>query len=178
MARTIAVLVLGLGLFADANAQSSFKIVPGLMHGSAPKVLVDALVPSSRLSRAGAVTTTALSSKYRTTSLALGATANPFGRAGQLATNDDPNCDELGGSDKWFHVGTFFVGTLGIYLVFKGLFKLPKAASYILAAATATALGIAREISDRNSDKNCFSEQDLLANSAGILAAGIVIAIF
>lgn len=162
-----------------AQAQSSFKLVPGLIHGAAPRVVVDRLDPSAN---AGVgifdpgITLPGICGRSVTT--AQGATSAPVGLTRQLVTNDDPNCGDFWGSDKWRHIGVWFVGTAALYLFFKSVFKTSKGVSFILSAAVMTGIGLAREISDANSDKNCFSEQDLFANSIGILAAGVVIAIF
>jgi EamA domain-containing membrane protein RarD len=95
-----------------------------------------------------------------------------------MSIQDDPKCHDFWGSDKWRHIGVWFGGTLGIYLFFKSVVKTSKLTSFVLSAAVMSVIGVAREISDSNSEKNCFSEQDLFANSLGILSAGIVIAIF
>jgi len=104
--------------------------------------------------------------------------------AGVLATftgsdeHQAPDCDRLGGADKARHAGIFFATTLGLQLFFQSGLGLSKTTSYILSAVVATTIGIGKELYDwKISDKNCFSEQDLLANSAGILAAGLVITI-
>lgn len=106
------------------------------------------------------------------------AVEGPVGVSRFLGTAEDPDCDDFWGSDKWRHVAVFFAGSLGLYLFFKSVLKASKLTAYLLSAVVMTTVGVAREIADGNSEKNCFSEQDLFANTIGILAAGVVIAIF
>jgi len=183
--------VLTVLLFGGVQAESSFKLVPGLLYGSAPRVLARELLPAVTITgqRHAAILplnfdgrlptdTDGTTRNYESTTVVLRAISGPLGASRILNTNADPDCDEFWGPDKWRHAGIWFTGTLGIYLFFKNVFKASKLASYLLSATVMSIVGLAREISDSNSDKNCFSEQDLLANTMGILAAGVVITIF
>ena len=111
-------------------------------------------------------------------SVPAGKQSGPVGASRLLTTFDDPDCDDFWGPDKWRHVGVWFGGTLGFYLFFKTVFKTSKGVAFLISAVVMSAIGLAREISDANSEKNCFSEQDLFANTVGIMSAGLVIAIF
>jgi len=176
--RSILALFLALAVTSVAGAQTSFRLVPGLLQGDAPRVFVDELIPAKRFADRFVPTAPVHATGFVSGSRSWAATASVFRGTSANNLNVDPNCDEFWGEDKWTHVGLGLAGTLGLYLVFKTIFKLPKTASYVLAASVATVFGVAREISDSNSEKACFSEQDLFANSVGILAAGIVVAIF
>ncbi|MFV1981144.1 MAG: hypothetical protein ACC655_08335 [Rhodothermia bacterium] len=175
-------VVLTLLSFGNTQAQTSFKLVPGLLLGSAPRVLVARLVPAHSIAAGGPATTSNFSHhqvNYESTTLVFQAVAGPLGASQLQSTTSDPaGCDKFWGADKWRHVGVWTAGTLGTYLFFKTVFKSSKLVSYLLSATVMTVVGLAREFSDLNSQKNCFSEQDLVFNTAGILAAGVVISIF
>jgi hypothetical protein len=179
--RGLLAVVLTVLNFGSIRAESSFKFVPGLLHGSAARVLIAELVPSHSIAGEGLASISDFGHpppNYESRTLALQAIAGPFGASRLLKTGVDPDCEEFWGPDKWRHVAVWFAGTLGIYLFFKTVFKASKLVSYLLSATAMSIVGLAREISDSNSEKDCFSEQDLLANSIGILAAGVVITIF
>ena len=179
--RALPAVVLAVLSFANVRAESAFKFTPGLLHGTAPRIITAALVPARSFADGNP---TALAGFYHpvqnqySSTLALQAVAGPLGASRLLGTTEDPNCDDFWGPDKWRHVAVWSVGTLGIYLFFKTVFKTSKLVSYLLSATAMSMIGLAREFSDSNSEKDCFSEQDLLANTLGILAAGVVITIF
>jgi hypothetical protein len=187
-------------------ADPSFRVVPGLLH-SPPSIsevehsgnaMVARFANASTLSKdflgtvlggppaqtrgprtvAATTPSSAASIKVDGSTCGLSKTSGPVGASRLLSVQDDPNCDEFWGADKWRHAAVWFGGTLGIYLFFKTVFKTSKGLAYVLSAVIMSAIGLAREISDANSEKNCFSEQDLFANTVGILGAGLVIAIF
>jgi len=90
----------------------------------------------------------------------------------------EPNCNRWGGRDKVRHAAIFFATTLGLQLFIESTFNVSKTKAFLLSAALATAVGFGKELYDwKISDKDCFSEQDLLANTGGILSAGLVIMI-
>ena len=158
-------------------AKNKLSVVPGLLYSSGPLGLTEKLVPK-RLPVAAAVplATGACGAQGK-----LGATESGYGPVGIsrfMSTQDDPNCSEFWGPDKWRHAAVWFGGSLGVYLFFKTVMKTSKLVAYLLSATVMSLIGVAREISDANSSKNCFSEQDLFANTVGILSAGVVIAIF
>ena len=180
--RTALLIAVALLVVRETSAHDRMSVVPGLLYGSASSRLADELLPDRNFSEdlvlaVQPVIATACGG-------AVGKTAGSFAQNGPvgvsrfLATQDDPNCNEFWGPDKWRHVAVWFGGSLGIYLFFKTVLKTSKLVSYLLSATVMSVIGVAREISDANSEKNCFSEQDLLANTVGILAAGVVIAIF
>ncbi len=179
--RALLAVVLTVLCFGTTGAQSSFKFAPGLLHATTPRVFIAELIPAHNIAGEGPAATSYLSRhplSYQSRSLALEAVAGPFGSSRLLKSTADPDCDEFWGPDKWRHVGVWFAGTLGIYLFFKTVFKTSKLVSYLLSATVMSIVGLGREISDSNSEKDCFSEQDLLANTMGILAVGVVITIF
>ncbi len=180
--RALLTVVLTVLSFGGTRAQSSLKLVPGFLHGSAPRVVVVKLVPAHSIAGEGFAATSEFGhppATYESGTVALQAVAGSFGTSRFVETTTDPTgCDNLWGADKWRHVGVWFAGTLGTYLFFKTAFKGSKLVSYLLSATVMSVVGLAREISDSNSKKNCFAEQDLMANTIGILAAGVVITIF
>lgn len=90
----------------------------------------------------------------------------------------DPRCGRWGGRDKVRHAAIFFAATLGLQLFIESTFNTSKTEAFLVSAAIGTLVGVGKELYDwRISDKDCFSEQDLLANTAGILGAGVVIMI-
>jgi hypothetical protein len=162
--------------FCNSRAEFVFKVVPGLLHSNAPAVLTDILVPATKIAQEELVIRP-LTNRF-SASATSSVVSGPVGVSRFLAATEDPDCEEFWGPDKWRHIGVWFVGTMGIYLFFKNVFKASKLASFLVSAVAMTVVGLAREFSDSNSEKNCFSEQDIFANSLGILAAGVVIAIF
>jgi hypothetical protein len=164
---------------SDSFAGGKASVVPGLLYDSGSSKLTQQLVLKQNSGYR------LLSSTYAPVGCGVvGKTLNtqktygPVGVSRYMSIQDDPKCHDFWGSDKWRHIGVWFGGTLGIYLFFKSVVKTSKLTSFVLSAAVMSVIGVAREISDSNSEKNCFSEQDLFANSLGILSAGIVIAIF
>ncbi len=104
--------------------------------------------------------------------------SGPFVSLQESRIAKDPNCASWGGRDKVRHAAIFFATTLGLQLFIESTFNVSKTRAFLLSAALAGAVGVGKEIYDwKISDKDCFSEQDLLANAGGILSAGFVIMI-
>lgn len=104
--------------------------------------------------------------------------AGPFQSFQENRIAQDPNCGRWGGRDKVRHAAIFFATTLGLQLFIESTFNVSKTKAFLMSAAVGTLIGLGREYYDwKISDKNCFSEQDLIANTAGILGAGLVILI-
>lgn len=104
--------------------------------------------------------------------------SGPFQSFQESRVAKDPNCDRWGGRDKVRHAALLFATTIGLQLFFESTLNMSKTKAFLVSAAIGTLAGVSREFYDwKISDKDCFSEQDLLANTAGILAAGLVIMI-
>lgn len=179
MVHIAAALMFALFMVKESAARDNTSVVPGLLYGSGPTSIIDQMLPDPGLKMDFAASVIPIAASGCGGAVGkTGSASGPVGVSTYLQLQDDPNCDEFWGPDKWRHVAVWFGGSLGIYLFFKSVLKTSKLVSYILSATVMSVIGIAREISDANSDKNCFSEQDLFANTVGILAAGVVIAIF
>jgi len=104
--------------------------------------------------------------------------SDPFQSFQESRVAADPNCDSWGGRDKVRHAAIFFATTLGLQLFIESTFNTSRTKAFLISAAIGTLVGVGREFYDwKISDKDCFSEQDLVANTAGILSAGLVIMI-
>ena len=149
--------------------------------------LVDSNVPVSLsvirqdvvVDRSGSGGSTVLQDDASIPSLSWLATASgPFESYRDARVTVEPDCDRWGGRDKLRHAAIFFATTLGLQLFIESTFNVSKTKAFLWSAAIGTAVGIAKEFYDSKlSDKKCFSEQDLVANTGGILGAGFVIMI-
>jgi len=104
--------------------------------------------------------------------------SGPFQSFKDSQIQKDPKCGRWGGRDKVRHGAIFFATTLGLQLFIESSFNVSKTKAFLISAAIGTLVGVGKEMYDwKISDKDCFSEQDLVANTAGILSAGLVIMI-
>ena len=104
--------------------------------------------------------------------------SGPFQSFQESRVAADPRCGRWGGRDKVRHAAIFFATTLGLHLFIESTFNTSRTEAFLVSAAIGTLVGVGKEFYDwKISDKDCFSEQDLVANTAGILSAGLVIMI-
>jgi len=104
--------------------------------------------------------------------------SGPFQSFQESRVAADPNCNRWGGRDKLRHAAIFFATTLGLHLFIESTFNASRTEAFLVSAAIGTLVGVGKEFYDwKIADKDCFSEQDLVANTAGILSAGLVIMI-